>query len=94
MAVSEQRPTWRPRLSSAETVDEYILDFFAPALRLAIEIDGESHNLKGEADEQRQAKLEALGIHFLRFDDAMVKSRRDEVVLAIDNWIAAHAVKR
>ena len=70
------------------SIDEYIVDFFAPALMLAIEIDGSSHKLKGREDEERQTRLEDLGIRFLRFDDVMVKARLDDVVGAIDNWIA------
>lgn len=72
-------------------IDEYIVDFFAPELMLAVEIDGDSHDLKGEADEIRQARLESLGVRFLRFDDSAVKSSLDQVVLAIDRWIEAHA---
>ncbi|MEI6107060.1 MAG: endonuclease domain-containing protein [Opitutae bacterium] len=70
-------------------IGEYIVDFFSPALMLVIEIDGESHVLKGAADEERQGKLEAMGIRLLRFDDAMVKAHLDDVVRAIDKWIEA-----
>lgn len=75
-------------------IDEYIVDFFAAELMLAVEIDGESHKLKGAEDEIRQRRLEAFGLHFLRFDDAMVKSSLDHVVLAIDNWIEAAESQR
>ena len=33
-------------------IDNYIVDFFCPALRLAIEIDGEDHFGTSEEDEQ------------------------------------------
>ncbi len=74
-------------------IDEYIVDFFAPELMLAIEIDGSSHKLKGREDEERQIRLEDLGVRLLRFDDAMVKARLDDVVGAIDNWIADNKPK-
>ena len=74
-------------------IDEYIVDFFAADLMLAIEIDGDSHNLKGLRDEARQRRLESLGIRFLRFDDAMVKSDLDAVVQEIDHWIEANGSK-
>jgi very-short-patch-repair endonuclease len=74
-------------------VDEYILDFFSPELMLAIEIDGESHQLKGAEDEVRQCTLEALGIRFLRFNDGVVKASLDHVVQAIDSWIETHELK-
>lgn len=75
-------------------VDEYIVDFFAPRLMLAVEIDGSSHKLKGAADEARQRNLEELGIRFLRFKEMEVRRDLDAVVQAIDNWIAAHEAKR
>ena len=74
-------------------IDEYIVDFFAVDLMLAVEIDGESHGLKGPEDEERQRRLEALGIRFLRFEDSAVKSDTDAIVQAIDNWIEANEQK-
>jgi very-short-patch-repair endonuclease len=71
-------------------VDEYILDFFSPELMLAIEIDGSSHRLKGTADENRQRRLEVLGIRLLRFKETEVRRNLDGVVRAIEQWIAAH----
>ena len=71
-------------------VDECIVDFFCPVMMLAVEIDGRSHVLKGESDEKRQLKLEALGIRFLRFTEQEVRRNVDGVVAEIDDWIAAH----
>ena len=50
-------------------VGPYVLDFYCPKLRLAIEIDGDSHFQAGaeEYDRDRQALIEKLGIRFLRF---------------------------
>ena len=69
-------------------VDEYILDFFCPELMLAIEIDGGSHKLKGQHDEKRQRRLEAMGIQFLRFKETEVRRNLDGVLRAIEQWIA------
>ena len=71
-------------------VEIYILDFFCHELKLAVEIHGNSHRLKGEDDEIRQRRLEALGIQFLRFDDQEVKRNLDGVILAIEAWIEAN----
>jgi very-short-patch-repair endonuclease len=57
---------------------------------LAVEIDGNSHNLKGPADEARQRELEAMVVSFLRFDDRLVRRDLDAVVRAIDAWIKAN----
>ena len=73
-------------------LDNYIVDFFCNELMLAIEIDGSSHELEGayERDQERQQKLESLGISFLRFDDRMVKQDMKGVLLAIELWIEAY----
>ena len=75
-------------------IDEYIVDFFSVDLMLAVEIDGDSHLLKGAEDEIRQKRLEALGVTLLRFDDAAVKSDVDAIVRAIDSWIETNADDR
>ena len=71
-------------------VDRYIVDFFSADLMLAVEIDGNSHKLKGIEDDQRQKRLESLGIRFLRFQDRVVRTDLNAVVQAIDNWIATN----
>ncbi len=68
-------------------IDHYILDFFCAKLKLAIEIDGESHWQIGEEDRERQSRLEALGIRFLRFPDIMVKRDMRNVLSSIQAWI-------
>ena len=66
-------------------VAQYVLDFYCPVLRLAIEIDGESHFREGseEYDIERQAFIESFGIHFLRFTNADVAKNLDGVLQAI-----------
>jgi very-short-patch-repair endonuclease len=50
-------------------IDAYILDFYCPCLKLAIEVDGDSHFVRGaeEYDRTRQEHIESYGIRFLRF---------------------------
>ncbi len=50
-------------------VESYILDFYCPQIRLAIEVDGGQHDLDSDRtkDEQREQYLNALGIQVLRF---------------------------
>lgn len=50
-------------------VGRFVVDFYCTELKLAIEIDGESHFQDGvqEYDQERQAFIELLGIRFLRF---------------------------
>jgi very-short-patch-repair endonuclease len=68
-------------------IDNYIVDFFCNELMLAIEIDGETHNDKGEEDKDRQARLEQLGIRFLRFTDMDVKHNIEGVIATIENLV-------
>jgi len=44
----------------------YIVDFYAPQLRLAVEVDGPHHEQSKEKDLQRQHFLEQQGVRFLR----------------------------
>jgi very-short-patch-repair endonuclease len=55
-------------------IDQYVLDFYCPHLKLAIEIDGDSHFVAGaeEYDQARQEHIEAYGIQFLRFTNSDV----------------------
>ncbi|MCF6157693.1 MAG: endonuclease domain-containing protein [wastewater metagenome] len=68
-------------------IDNYIVDFFCNELMLAIEIDGVSHENKGEEDRIRQSRLESLGVRFLRFYDSDVKGNIQGVVTTIEEWI-------
>ena len=45
----------------------YVLDFYCPRLRLAVEVDGSVHALKFLADAQRERALHQRGITVLRF---------------------------
>lgn len=51
------------------SVDRYVIDFYSPELKLAIELDGSVHNEPDQKlyDIERQKFLEGLGITFLRF---------------------------
>jgi very-short-patch-repair endonuclease len=66
------------------SIDKYIVDFVSRKLNLIIEIDGNSHVAKSKEDYERQTHLENLGFQFLRFSEAHVVYRIDEVVAVID----------
>jgi very-short-patch-repair endonuclease len=70
-------------------IDQYIVDFYCKSLMLAIEIDGSSHD-SDEAqtnDYIRQARLESLGVRFLRFREEQVCHQTQAVVQIIKTWI-------
>jgi very-short-patch-repair endonuclease len=68
-------------------VDEYILDFYCHELKLAIEIDGCTHDYNFENDEIRQNRIESLGIRVLRFSDEDVNRHLNDVLRALQNVI-------
>jgi very-short-patch-repair endonuclease len=67
------------------SVGSYIVDFYCAELKLAIEIDGESHFIEGseDRDRQRQEFIESAGIRFLRFTNTDVYERLDGVLETI-----------
>jgi very-short-patch-repair endonuclease len=66
-------------------VGPYIVDFYCPELRLAIELDGDSHFLDGaEArDLVRQRFIESFDIKFLRFQNVEVTTNLEGVLETI-----------
>jgi very-short-patch-repair endonuclease len=69
----------------------YVLDFFCPVLKLAFEIDGDSHYRPGgpERDRERAVFLGAHGIRVVRFTNDDVSRRAADVMEAI--WSAIEA---
>lgn len=70
-------------------IDNYIVDFYCKDLQFAIEIDGMSHNYE-EAfakDEIRQQRLESLGIRFVRFTEAEMKTDMVNVIRTMEATI-------
>jgi len=69
-----------------KTLLSFIVDFYCPAAKLVIEIDGSQHletkNL--EKDRARDAALMRLGLLVLRFDNRQVLTEGGAVLAAID----------
>ncbi len=68
-------------------IGNYILDFYCPDYRLAVEIDGGIHALQKEYDEYRQKELEDAGILFIRFSNEDVIRRMENVLEKISKSI-------
>jgi very-short-patch-repair endonuclease len=47
-------------------IGPFVVDFYCSPERLAVEVDGPIHESQREADRQRQAMIESLGIRFVR----------------------------
>jgi len=47
-------------------IEWFVVDFYCPAARLVVEVDGESHVGQAAEDQRRQAVLESLGLTVFR----------------------------
>ena len=70
-------------------IGNYIVDFYCSKLKLAIEIDGESHGYKKseKRDKEKDRYLSSLGIHVIRYEDFIVKKDIDSVIGHLYQWI-------
>jgi very-short-patch-repair endonuclease len=64
-------------------IGPFVLDFYCPALRLCIELDGSAHDHTYEYDEQRTAYLKVQGIRVVRFTNDQVFNSYNAVVAEI-----------
>ncbi|MBI5816559.1 MAG: endonuclease domain-containing protein [Nitrospinae bacterium] len=71
-------------------IEEYAVDFFCPELRLAIELDGDTHFIDDAQvkDKRRQEKMEMFGIQFLRFYNNDIYKNLRGVLTALEKRIS------
>ena len=99
MTDAEQRLWYRVRRKQIEGVQFYrqkplrhfIVDFYAPAAGLVVELDGSQHFTGDgrEADARRNAALASIGLRVLRFDARQVLLETDAAVEVIWRWVVA-----
>lgn len=72
-------------------IGPYILDFYCPALRLCIELDGGQHfEAEGKtSDRKRDSWLARQGIHVMRFTNRDVLQETEAVLQAIADRVQA-----
>lgn len=68
----------------------FVVDFYAPRVKLVVEIDGSQHFVPAGAlqDTQRDTILRGFGLRVLRFDSAEVLRHTDSVTEAICQAVA------
>ena len=78
------------RFRRQHPIGPFIVDFFCPSARLAVEIDGVMHSLgDGEAnDARRDSYLERVGLTVLRIPAAYVRDNLDAVLREIERAAA------
>jgi very-short-patch-repair endonuclease len=77
------------RFLRQHVIGKYIVDFYAPALRLAIELDGPQHFYPSveSYDEKRSQWLNSQDIKVLRFSNLQIAQEMDAVLQAIELYI-------
>lgn len=68
---------------------DFIADFYCPAYKLVIEVDGDQHSTKigKKADEERTKSLNSYGIEVMRFTNDDIETDFKEVCSKILNHI-------
>ena len=70
-------------------IHTFIVDFYCPAAKLVIEIDGEVHRQQGEYDHERNMFLESRGYRVLRFPNHQVLEDIESVLATIHTHLKA-----
>ena len=71
------------RVRRQHAIGSYVADFYCPAAKLVIEIDGATHDHRQTADAQRDAYMGSLGLTTLRLTAADVLADPDAIADAI-----------
>jgi very-short-patch-repair endonuclease len=101
MNLPERRLWWELRHSRLDglkfrrqhPLGPYVLDFYCHAARLAVEVDGGSHNIAGrrERDLARDAWLGDRGIHTLRLPARLLEDNPGQALALIRAAVARPA---
>lgn len=68
-------------------VDNYVIDFYCPELKLALEVDGDVHYYpdKLEADKRKYKKLEEEGIQLVRLKNEDLEEDYESAVIYLED---------
>jgi very-short-patch-repair endonuclease len=77
------------------SIGTFVIDFYCPELKLAIELDGKSHDTKEIKiyDEEREEIIKTFGIVFLRFKNEEVYTNVEKVLDEIKEKIEERDIK-
>ncbi len=68
------------------SIDNYILDFYCPKIKLAIELDGEGYVYNEEYDLKRDDFVRNKGIEIFRYENLMVFEHPDVILNDIKEY--------
>jgi very-short-patch-repair endonuclease len=63
--------------------DRFVVDFYCPAAKLVVELDGKQHEWFADYDAERTKILESRGVRVIRFTNAEVEGDLDDVLVQI-----------
>ena len=71
------------------SIDQFVIDFYYPKLKLAVEIDGDIHDLPDQKkyDAKRQKYIERYGITFVRIKNEEFSSNPEKAFKKIEEKI-------
>jgi very-short-patch-repair endonuclease len=71
------------------SIGNFVADFYCPKLKLAIEVDGETHSTEKEVrqDYRKKSYLKSLGIRMIRYTNNDIVKSLDDVVENISEKI-------
>ena len=72
----------------------FIADFYCPAARLVVELDGAHHGDQEQADRERDAALAGTGAMVLRFSNPEVRENLASVLKRIEGAVVSRCVPR
>ena len=75
------------RFRRQQPIGPFVVDLFAPAARLVVEVDGPIHKGQRKLDVRRQSLLESLGLRFLRVSTEEVQHDLASVIAKIKDAV-------
>ena len=72
------------RFRRQHPIGPYVADFYCPAARLVIEVDGATHDFSAPSDAARDAYIQAIGLKVVRVAAADVLASPEAVADAIN----------
>jgi very-short-patch-repair endonuclease len=83
--------TFKFRVLRQQTIDNFIVDFYCPTLKLIIEVDGDSHFTEQgkQYDLERTQILEGYGLKVIRFTNDQVFNQFAGVCSIIEGLISS-----
>lgn len=83
LGFKASEPVSLPRLKHPERVDDFILDFYHPAAKVCVEVDGGYHKDQRGPDGRRDRRLAAHGITTIRISNETVLEDLDLAIMTI-----------